>query len=1232
MSTEKVVEALNVLHNNKSTNDERLEAQTFLDFLKNDKESLYWGYQLALSDFYKTNYIARHFGLLLLQNFIDNNFSTIDENKKSIVKTWVIDLTKKIDKKDPYFIKEKIALLWVSLAKKIWFVGLSKCFESDTCKIYNCGDTMEYDEKDSNNENIDTEKNFSLWSTMDHDLYDLWKSDYILREMSILILTTLFEEVFFFDSSTELESSNVLNKLCMFIVMPDDVYYFMYEKNELLTKYKHSECGWFSLWIDFLFELVSENSLEEKTKIFFILKILTLFKFCLNWIHPSIIFNKNVLNALFYIFSIQDLKIKSLTIDCLEILFTKNYSGIEYSQFFINTIFSSDVIEKLTNFYFSLGTDPYSIDDEIYFLQKRFVDSIVSLKDYLNTIYNDKKSFENINVMNYLKFIIIMINNASFFISKIALQVLVTVLKKHYFNFQNDDETLNLFLNLIFERMIIYNDCENTVSKFYLEHDKNSNSFFSLNEYIRIIEEFCCIVFKMNPQISLIWLQSKIDNFFRSQLGIEATNNFCVEINSKAYKYFVVHFDLTECCLKAFSKWKFTDKNKDFKKINDNLNELINHLAKTIIDKKINSFLILRKKIQTLSYLAFILKNDDTLIFQILETLLTTSTFKPKENLTDDEKKSIKLLRLTSGFELNKLAYIVPDTLGKLINDLESIIENFFQVENVSQNEKVILKSFLLIILSRSRSSKLVFFFENVIDLELNVWFSPENKKALTGLNYFMEKLGIFSISEYLLKHGFVEYNNFIDQKLDEEGQILKNHLKSQYSNFFPIKTTRILIQYSIEKLKKDSFEFLSLCEVWKPRAKEIIPYIFQIIVQIHSYQNPENWKSFPEPIRSFIETTCIEKIMNHKISSHIKEHILEDNLKTESTIVVFSTLVGNLIRYTNEYSLQTIASISELGNTLYEIPNISVIFWEAITSEKNGMTMNSWKQVINSCLRTVIKNCPSDCAQTFLTQLLSLIFYDLNIYLVSRWNDEKLNSPNDKDYKKKISEEIVDDYILKDLTASVIKLLIDLVGLYSTKEISEFQQINRNLISSDPRLLSFLLNLSASIISFKDIKCSYNAILISKIFLEKCIYAFPDIEDSPFCSLINALLTVLSDNFFSDLHSEAANSFSYLYSELRTKNLYVVNLLLKFLSLPSIDSALEFDSIYLSKKKKAQKSLLLNFLHFSTIDPNLKQISKKKNEKENFFLKKSNKHLIEVLDEDEGSKSFSLKNLFHYS
>ena len=164
-----VVAALEVIYAPKSTNEQRLEAQKFLDQVKLSEESPYWGYEIALNN--PGNFILKHFGLGLLADAIKKKWNDYNQAKRLALRKWIMELNYRVLHEDPRYIKQKLAYLWVEIAKRTWGEALK--------------------------EEAPTEQGLlDSWADMDSNLSELWGISEASRELTLLIFKILFEDVF----------------------------------------------------------------------------------------------------------------------------------------------------------------------------------------------------------------------------------------------------------------------------------------------------------------------------------------------------------------------------------------------------------------------------------------------------------------------------------------------------------------------------------------------------------------------------------------------------------------------------------------------------------------------------------------------------------------------------------------------------------------------------------------------------------------------------------------------------------------------------------------------------------------------------------------------------------------------------------------------------------------------------------------------------------------------------
>lgn len=1171
-----IINALEVVYAPSSTNIQRREAQSFLETIKSNEESPFWGYQLSLPENNGKNFIVRHFGLSLLQNSINKKFHTFDQTKSLTIRKWVVDLCSKVDEADPHYIKEKLALLFVSIAKRIWGNYLVKSLTSDS---------------KNNDDTVNDDDSLSGWTSLDCDLWNFWNSTMTSRELSLIIIRTLFEDIYLLDDPIASKRTALLNQLSVLIVTPDNVLNQLYEPNPKLSLCKFSTDGWFVNWSKFLIEILSNNDFKSSTCQIFVPKILSTFKTCLHWIQPSLLKDENILSTLINILTIPDVKLKTLAVDCLHILFTRSYNNEDDFEFFIGNIYTTEGITKLSQFYQSLEIDPEDVDEQVYSLLKKTVEMIVSLSEYLNVSLPSKNkiSWETADVESYLNLVLSTTSHPSLIISGLSLQMWVTILR--FDELSSKPIIQKILLNLLeiaANRTINYSNVDDeNISKKFLEVDFDStpdaNSF--LSNYRKFNEDIVRITICKKPEEGLMWLENRLQNFFSSPLGEQCINSYKLDEKSDALNYGNSQFNIIENSIRGISRWRIWYTGDDFDLINDRLNKLVESLGERLLAMRLSCPLLIRKQVQTLVQFAPLLKDVSPLMFQVLEKILTTATFEYPANISDEEKELIRDLRTSCGTELNRLAYIMPESLKKIFKDLENVVANILSSNKVSDHENVAFKSFLLVIASRSSIDDKDELFASIVDPELLAWSAPETEKGLMDLHWFMERMGIVEIASYFQSRNITGSTNLLEAKMDEEGKILKNRLKDHWSSIFPIRATRIFIQYSIEKLSHDSSEYLNLLKLWKPRVQPIIPHILQLLSQIQAYHNPENWKDLPDAVQSFVRYSCMERFWQQGVSIQSKETFIEENVKAALTLRDFADSVGHLIRYTREYAFLTIGSLSQLEDTLYEIPGIAQMLWKSVAGDTSGVTLHSWKHMINSCLRSVVRNCPVKFVDIFMAELLPKAFVDIDQLIVGRWEKVYVNGlqlqGNEDD--ETLSEEMMEEHMLRQLTATVVRLLMDVVSQINAKNVTDTQFACKRLIIENKEVMAPFLQICCHIISFKDTKCSFNTILVVRNILSDILLKDDEVDKYLCDNLIKSLLHVLTDDYFVETHSEAAIALTTLYCTLRSKNDYPARVLIQYLPNITTQHVSNFETLLVSSKSlKHQRSALLELIKIS--------------------------------------------------
>ncbi|ODV84988.1 hypothetical protein CANARDRAFT_8121 [[Candida] arabinofermentans NRRL YB-2248] len=1169
-----IVRSLEVIYNPRSSNDERHKSQEFLETIKAIPESPYWGYQLSLPD-NKYDFIVRHYGLNLLLNAITKDYENWDTEKQIAVRNWIIELSTKVSPTDPHYMKEKVAFLWVEIAKRCWGLCLSK---QDTESVLK--DKVYTDEE-----------KLQSWASMDSNLLELWEHSAITRELSLIIFRALFEDVYLLDDPIVSQRNNVLSSLCPEVVTSEMILMMKYEPNESLRIFAASNDGWLFRWSNLLQQSIDyllshpnqENEPEFKTYTNYVIKILQVFKTSLYWVLPLAFRHAGVLEKLSNLLKVNDIKIQTLTFDCLQVIFTRSYSEDVDFNAVIGSIYQTDGLAMLFKAFKEIEIDSEDIDDSKYTLLKKLVEMIVGLSDYLHMSDNSSKFElpETADISNYYKLVLETTKHESLVISGLSLQFWCSMLRMDELSDKPEfEQILPDLLETCANRLINYSDYdENIAVKNYLEIDFESQSEATtfLSNFKKMNDDIVRIIICKKPKDGLNWLATRLNDFYSSPIGSESLNNSKLIYKGKGAETFIygyAQFVVIESCVRGISRWLIWYQNKDFEEIKSYLIQQVDELCKMLMILEVKDPMLLRKQVQTLVQFTPLLKDASDTMFKVLEKVMESCTFEYPTDATDDERESIRDLRTSGGTELNRLAYLMPESLKHILPQLENAITSILSSKKLSDHEAVAFKSFLLVVSQRSSIENKSERFSNIVDPELIAWSDPATEKGLLELHWFMERLGIVKIAEYFQSRGITAETNLLEAEMDENGRNLKRELKDHWSSVFPIRATRIFIQYSIEKLDHESETYQDLLLLWKPRIKPILPHILQLIYQIQAYHNPANWEGLPSEVQSFVKYSCMERFWQQGVSIQSKESFMDESVKAMHTLRDFADSVGHIVRYTREYAYLTISSISELEETLYEIPGCATMLWKALTGESIGITLHSWRHMINLVIRNIIKNCPEKQLDPFMIELLPQVLIKIDELLTSKWSlvYQKGVQLEGNESDEQLSEEMMEEHMLRQLTAVVDRMLIDLIGQQISTSLNNRQLKTRELIFNNLNILAPLLKLLCNIINFKDTRCSFNAILIIKHIIQDLISLNNEQVDL-FLSenLIQTLLTILKDKFYIDTHPEAAYTLTILYMGLRYKSPHPAIILQRNLNITSKELS-QFEIILMNCKKLRER------------------------------------------------------------
>lgn len=240
-----ILRALEVIHESRSANILRQNASQYLEEVKSEKEAPYHGFGLASTASQPA--VVRHFGLSLLDHAIHHRWADYTLEQRTAVRGWVLELAQRVADDDPFYIRNKIAELWVEIAKRSWVLD---------------------------------------WMDMDELLVRLWDGSVVQKMLVLTILENLSEDIFGREDTVAGLRGTELNRACVDIFTPALVLVQQFPSRETNINVRFGENGWLSRIGDLLDWCTTNDQASDLSRDC-VVKGLSTYKSAIGWIIPQ---------------------------------------------------------------------------------------------------------------------------------------------------------------------------------------------------------------------------------------------------------------------------------------------------------------------------------------------------------------------------------------------------------------------------------------------------------------------------------------------------------------------------------------------------------------------------------------------------------------------------------------------------------------------------------------------------------------------------------------------------------------------------------------------------------------------------------------------------------------------------------------------------------------------------------------------------------------------------------
>ncbi|KAI9787672.1 MAG: hypothetical protein M1839_000203 [Geoglossum umbratile] len=1163
-----IVEALEVVYSSQSTNESRTRASIFLEQAKTSSDAPYHGFTLA-SDRSQSP-VVRHFALSLLEYAIKHKWTEYSIEQSNTLREWVLRLAQDVSGQDPLYVRNKIAQLWVELAKRSWA---------------------------------------SEWMDMDELLVRLWSGPIVQKELVLLVLETLSEDVFNREDPTAALRGSQLNKACVDIFTPASVLTENFPTRDTEVHVRFGDEGWLARLRNLLeWCLGNDVGANEEVRTCAI-KTLAALKAAMQWIMHKATITVHCTEQFCKGLAAPSVPVQMAAVEALHALYSRTYFQDDEFLALVCPMYSAESVNLLKRLYEWSVVDATNIEDEKYLLSKKFSEMTSNLGNFI-----EQKPLvipAGSDLSGFLSLMLSIMNHQSMTVSLPVLNTWVKLLRSDATGPSNAFSPLvGPLLDICSRRLMKYES---------LPEDSNDPSLVFLLEdidtmperhsFVGVYRRYCVqvveTIVKRRPFDAMCHILAQTNHSLKTlydgqpPFQIEAyTKNSIPTLRVDA------HFTVVEAALKGYVKWIDSHGSRpqqdelERSTMETNLESWCEHL----LDMNFQDPLIKKRILQlavTLSTTA--LDKRAPFMLKVLEHILM---IRPTENPAYPAySEAIKELQQDCTHELHRLAMKMPDHLLTVYDQLQTKIKDILAGGGLDDRQLLAFYMFLFIITHRAttidpqlRESRLQSF---VAPISL-AWQDAELTRSVSSFQGFCDLLGLGKVQEYLVSRQVHKIDDWSQYQLDTEGRAIQTELNKRFQ-LLPLRPTKSFIGVSNDKLVKGSATYNSACALWQDVIPIILPNLLQFLryrfSHCHAFHNPLNWTGLPEELRPIVTRVLTDRFWQAGISTGSKDDFYTRVGNTRTTMEGFASSIRGTVRMVRETCYSILFCMSRLDIHFYGFVELPGPLAQALFADAHALSSHQMSVLLNVA-RFLVDDCPANIRAHFLPPILASLFTQVDSKVSSEWEQlmRKAQATSDDDG---LTQEMKEESILRQLTYSAVLMVAGLLdpqretkphavednalALRADRTTpipkSERPQSMRDFILSSDTILEPLILFCTHALRLRDQRCCSVIIRVFRSIVSKFSENRPDIREFICNEVLKASITSLHEDYFVELQRDLAQLIAtifILYSPHSNTPRQIL------LSLPGIEER-KFDQVakqlFTVNSGRQQRALILDLL-----------------------------------------------------
>ncbi|KAF3763765.1 hypothetical protein M406DRAFT_65109 [Cryphonectria parasitica EP155] len=972
----------------------RLEAQQFLESVKPLKEGPSYGFTLASNK--AQSPFARYYGLSLLEYAITHNWSEYGDEEAACLRGWVLELAQRVSRgpEDLLYIRNKIAQLWVEVAKRSWGAE---------------------------------------WMDMDAMLVELWHLPgfTVHKELVLSVLGSLSEEIIGGDDPIVAMRENVLDKAVVDIFMPAPVITAEFPSREQGAPVRCGDEGWLQRAVVLLGECLGSNLQSEDVRTC-ALKALSMLTVILPWAFPKAVIETNCVRYMYEGLVASHVAVQKASLEALHALYARSGFSDEHFLALIAPMYDKECVERFSQLFAWSTVDAEDIDDDKYLFAKKFSETISHLGNYLDRKFHVFPP--GADIQPFLHFLLQVVQSQSLVVSIPILVTWTRMLNNRSLGPSIAKSSLVAsLLEVCSSRLVRYENLpEDTQDPTLLllmeDTDTIPERHAFLGNYRRYSSQIIESIVELTLSDAINHILGQTENVLQHLYdGHPPMNPAAYTKNSMPYLRVDAQFTVIESALKGYVRSR-PPKGVSQDQIDMQRAQLDEHLeawCNRLIEMKFEDPLIRKRVLQLLvAFSTTALRKNNDFMLKVLEHILMTWPAAQPEYRHLNE--AIKDLQAESINELQRLAFKMPDNLLAVYDSLDNKIQEMSASGTLDERRLVNYKSFLFIIIHRAtnidpttRLQRLQMFVEPV----KSQWRDDGLKRALESYQGFCEMIGLDKAQRYLASRGVDKIADWGAVELDAEGSTLQAELEER-QQMLPLRATKTFLNYSVDKLDKSTAPYQASCALWQDSFPVILPRLLEFLAHAHASANPRNWAFLPAEMQSIVGRVLTDRFWQAGISEGSKDDFYSRVINKKNTLEGLASSIRGSIRYVREFCYSIIFCMSCLEQQFYGVADLPDPLARALFTDCHYLSSHQLIALLN-LVRLLIDVCPVELRHQFLPSILEACFRQTDGKIKSEWDklDQALEIQAAADA---LTEEMKAESVLRQLSYSAVIMVAD--------------------------------------------------------------------------------------------------------------------------------------------------------------------------------------------------------------